>query len=985
MKTPTNPLFAAALTSGLLAAGAHAAVAPYPSADADTTYLFQFNEAAGGSSAANSGSAGSVLLSVDGNPYIGDGLDQPLITTVLGATGYAGFGNAANVTADACLGFDASGNGTFQPGDFAPVGQDQLLDHSSIFGTANAFTLEAMINVPSITSGNREIICTDNNGAAVDRGFQFRINATGNLEFNFIGSTPAAFVAPIPTSGTHGFVANQWFHVALTYDGTTMTFYWTRVDPSVVVANSIATNFTETVDVNDDAVLIIGNEGRATGGLGGEPLGGLIDEVRISKVARSASQFIFGVSPTDTDGDELLDDWEVLNFRESEEETVEQILAKQGKTGNPDGDAFDNFAEQQAGSDPNDFNSIPGDIDGDGLADAWEVTHFTVITAQDGAGDPDGDFASNEEEESAGTDPAGPDGFNSFPDSEPGGGDGLSDGWELFYFQNLDETAGGDPDGDLYTNAEEYQLGTDPGDRFSSPDSDGDGLNDGWEAQYFFVSGDSRDVVLAKQDGSGDPDGDGYTNEQEETAATHPATSQKPTDSDGDGLIDSWEIIHFDSLDPLPGDLTGDGDAFTNLQEQNAGSNPLDAASVPGDTDGDAIADSAEAFQPYVADSSTLHLWHLDEVDQPAADAGSEPVALTALNANGTLWTRSLPGFGTAFDPSAGRGTPTGGALSAKTLAAGTADDTTLTYAGIDGAFTFEAIVRLDFDPAVAPFSTAPMQIVSGENDLAQGAARAWQFRIVPIGGPGNATGTGPLLEFINLSGEVGVQALAAPLPSGTDPDAAAEGSWYHVAVAYNGSEATADNLKLYWTLLDPSRTSANELFSGQMNQDLIVTTPDLTIGNEGRDNGGSTDSFLGVIDEVRISSIARSPADFLFSSSETADNLDDAWELLYFGDLDETDGGDPDGDGTDNLTEFRLGLIPTSASSRFAASRTSGGAIQWPSVAGVTFTIERSTTLTAGSWTTLETNFAGTAGTASFSDPSPPAGKAFYRVTLNP
>jgi hypothetical protein len=983
MKINRNPFLAAALTSGLMLPAAHAAVAPYPSADADTTYLYHFDEAAGGSSAANAGTTGDAALSVNGNPYAGDGVNQPLITTVLGATGFSGFGNAANITGSACLGVDADGNGAYQPGDFAPVGPDQLLDHSTIFGVSNAFTLEAMINVPSITSGNREIICTDNNGAAADRGFQFRINGTGNLEFNFIGSTPAAFAAPIPTSGTHGFVANQWFHVALTYDGTTLTYYWTKVDASVITANPIATNTTETVDINDDAVLIIGNEGRATGGLGGEPLGGLIDEVRISKVARSASQFIFAPSAADTDGDDLLDDWEVLNFRESESETVAEIIAKQGKTGNPDGDAFDNFAEQNGGSNPNDFNSIPGDIDGDGLSDVWEILHFTTLAAQSGSGDPDGDLATNEEEESAGTIPIGIAGFNSFPDTEGGTGDGLNDAWETFYFGNLTETAGGDPDGDLYTNAEEYQLLTDPANPLSSPDSDADGLNDGWEATYFFVPGDTREIVLAKHDGTSDPDGDGYANEQEETASTHPTTSQKPSDTDADGLIDSWEQFHFGNLDPLPGDLGGDGDAFTNLQEQNAGSDPKLAASVPTDIDGDGTPDSAEFFQPYTADSDTLHLWHLDEIDQPAADAGSEPLALTAVNANGRMWAPSLAGFGTGFNPSAGRGTATGGALSAKPLASGAGDDATLTYAGVDGAFTFEAIVRLDFDPALAPLSTAPMQILTAENDLAQGAARAWQFRIVPIGGPGNATGTAPLVEFINLSGEVGVQSLAATLPTGTDPDAAVEGGWYHVAVAYNGSEATADNLKLYWTLLDSSRTAANELFSGQMTQDLIATTPDLTLGNEGRDNGGSSDSFLGVIDEVRISSVARTPSQFHFTSTEAPDNLDDAWEQLYFGDLDEADTGDFDQDGTDNLTEFRLGLIPNSGSSRFAATGGTGGSIQWPSVTGVTFKIERSGNLS--DWTTLEAAHAGTAGIASFTDPSPLPGKGFYRVTLNP
>lgn len=48
---------------------------------------------------------------------------------------------------------------------------------------------------------------------------------------------------------------------------------------------------------------------------------------------------------------------------------------------------------------------LPGsDTDGDGLADAWELQHFGSL-AQEGAGDADGDGASNAQEHLAGTDP----------------------------------------------------------------------------------------------------------------------------------------------------------------------------------------------------------------------------------------------------------------------------------------------------------------------------------------------------------------------------------------------------------------------------------------------------------------------------------------------------------------------------------------------------------------------------------------------------
>lgn len=113
-------------------------------------------------------------------------------------------------------------------------------------------------------------------------------------------------------------------------------------------------------------------------------------------------------------------------------------------------------------------------------------------------------------------------------------------------------------------------------------------------------------------------------------------------------------------------------------------------------------------------------------------------------------------------------------------------------------------------------------------------------------------------------------------------------------------------------------------------------------------------------------------------------DGLPDAWEMTNFGNLNETATGDFDGDGTNNLTEYRLGLDPKSGSSRFAVTRQSSGALQWPSATGLTFVVQRSTTLLPGSWGN-DFTVSGTAGTATYTDPAPPAGKAFYRVLLQP
>jgi hypothetical protein len=41
-------------------------------------------------------------------------------------------------------------------------------------------------------------------------------------------------------------------------------------------------------------------------------------------------------------------------------------------------------------------------------------------------------------------------------------GDGLPDGWEIRHFGNHTQSPNGDPDGDGWSNLQEYQNGTDP-------------------------------------------------------------------------------------------------------------------------------------------------------------------------------------------------------------------------------------------------------------------------------------------------------------------------------------------------------------------------------------------------------------------------------------------------------------------------------------------------------------------------------------------
>ena len=57
-------------------------------------------------------------------------------------------------------------------------------------------------------------------------------------------------------------------------------------------------------------------------------------------------------------------------------------------------------------------------------------------------------------------------------------------------------------------------------------------------------------------------------------------------------------------------------------------------------------------------------------------------------------------------------------------------------------------------------------------------------------------------------------------------------------------------------------------------------------------------------------------------------------------------------------------------------------GRIEWPGAAGLTFTVQRSTTL--GGWREIAT-VDGVAPVTGFTDPDPPAGRAFYRIRFTP
>jgi hypothetical protein len=297
------------------------------------------------------------------------------------------------------------------------------------------------------------------------------------------------------------------------------------------------------------------------------------------------------------------------------------------------------------------------------------------------------------------------------------------------------------------------------------------------------------------------------------------------------------------------------------------------------------IMASGAIVAPYTPDEQTLHLWHLDEPAAPLADAMTNGVELRQLEYGATLGNESYIGakkFGAALGTYVGNpALPPGCAgqragLSAQAVSFDHEDKGAVRYVGSANAFTFEAIVRVDFDPGAnygpeewGRGRSLWMEIVSG--DAAEDADRVFQFRLAPIGTSQN--NSQPLLEFINLNRGHNIQSLSAAIPT-VGPDAIRTGDWYHLAVSYSGQPDNQDNFKFYWTLIQPQQTAANLIGTGRMSHNLPAGChPEFSLGQSRRPGPTSPvprNNFVGLIDEVRLSGVVRGPGEMLFGETVT-------------------------------------------------------------------------------------------------------------------
>jgi WD40 repeat protein len=113
-------------------------------------------------------------------------------------------------------------------------------------------------------------------------------------------------------------------------------------------------------------------------------------------------------------------------------------------------------------------------------------------------------------------------------------------------------------------------------------------------------------------------------------------------------------------------------------------------------------------------------------------------------------------------------------------------------------------------------------------------------------------------------------------------------------------------------------------------------------------------------------------------------DGLPDWWEIEHFGNLAQTGGADPDGDGYTNLQEYQNGTDPT-VFDIGPMSIWTAVEVGWRSVAGTNYQVQWASALATNQWYNLGSPITGNGSTKTIFDSCRGQPQKFYRVMLAP
>ena len=171
----------------------------------------------------------------------------------------------------------------------------EIPDDDSLTPTGD-LTVEAWVKLDTISSSNVHIVYKRHSGSPYF-SYQMVVNAVNQALFQWTNSGGTYFNA---TMSSGSLSAGTWYHLVGVKDGTTVRLYLNGSDSNTTTATTSGTYLNSDVELNIGAAYF-----------GGTCPDGIIDEVRISKVARSAAwiETQYNNQKTDSTFYVIDDDW----------------------------------------------------------------------------------------------------------------------------------------------------------------------------------------------------------------------------------------------------------------------------------------------------------------------------------------------------------------------------------------------------------------------------------------------------------------------------------------------------------------------------------------------------------------------------------------------------------------------------------------------------------------------------------------------------